>query len=170
MLDRVPTLDGLEQRLSRTRWRWPAAFVTALLLLGAAVLAGATIASLVTGSFSPRIAGRVLIALPAIALMYGAFLLAVLVFNLPVLALLWMLRRRVPLGAARAVAAAGFLIWGQWALYRMEAYDVWRHGVPAVSYWLTSLLPWAVGLCAAGAVIGGTIVRDREGRPVSSAA
>ncbi len=170
LLDRVPTLDRLERHLSRSRWRWPAAFVAALLAFGGAVLLGALLSSFATGSLDLRVAGRVLIALPGIALLYGAFLLVGLLFNLPVLASLWILRRRIPLRAARAVAAAGLLIWGQWALYRMEWFDVWRHGVPPVSYWLTSLLPFAVGLCAAGAVVGGTIVRDREGRPISSAA
>lgn len=86
-----------------------------------------------------------------------------LVLNLPLLITLRPARHRFPLGACRCVAAVGMACWGEWLLFRMEWFDVWRHGVPGLRYWITMLLPWGIAWAAAGAVIGGCLPRIQPG-------
>ena len=103
---------------------------------------------------------RVLGSLPT---MFFLFLLpmyvAGVVINVPLLTGLRLARHRVPLRAARWAAAIGFAAWGEWILFKMEWFDVWRHGVPGLSYWLFTLVPWGVAWASAGAVLGGTLAR-----------
>ena len=103
---------------------------------------------------------RVLGSLPT---MFFLFLLpmyvAGVVMNVPLLTAVRLARHRIPLRAARWAAAIGFAAWGEWILYKMEWFDVWRHGVPGLSYWLFTLVPWGVAWASAGAVLGGTLAR-----------
>lgn len=103
-------------------------------------------------------------AVPAAAILFLLPMYVVgLVVNLPLFTLLRLARQRVPLGAARSVAAIGMACWGEWRLFQMEWFDVWRHGVPGARYWMTTLLPWGVAWACAGAVIGGSLVKGYAG-------
>lgn len=105
-------------------------------------------------------------AVPAIALVFLLPMYVVgLVLNLPLLMALRVARHRVSPRAARWAAAIGMACWGEWMLFRMEWFDVWRHGAPGLGYWLTTLAPWGVAWAGAGAVVGGGLVRTQLGGP-----
>jgi hypothetical protein len=70
---------------------------------------------------------------------------------------------------ARFAAAAGLAMWGEWMLFQMEWFDLWRHGIPGFHYWLTTLLPYGLAFGSAGAVIGSALVRDERGEPAMNA-
>ena len=91
-----------------------------------------------------------------------------LAVNLPLLTMLRLTRTHVPVRAARVAAAAGLVAWAEWALFQMEWFDVWRHGVPGPAYWLTTLVPWGAAFASAGAVLGGAVVTARGGEPAMS--
>jgi hypothetical protein len=72
------------------------------------------------------------------------------------------------------VGAVLLLAWGEWSTYRMEWFDVWRHGTPGLRYWMTTVVPTGVAWAAAGAVLGSAIGsrdrrRNRPTQPVASA-
>jgi hypothetical protein len=93
--------------------------------------------------------------------MAAVFLGADLIWNSPVLAGLWLVRRRIPLGAARAVAAMGLSGWALWVLFNLDRHETWQHGTPGLAYWL-GFLPFAVLFASAGAIVGGAVVRDER--------
>jgi hypothetical protein len=90
-------------------------------------------------------------------------LLAVtVVFNLPLLLLLLVLRRRVPRQVCGALVAAGFSIAVAYIIWRIEWFDVWRHGVPSVGYLLTVYLPSMSTFGVIGYATGYVIARKRQ--------
>lgn len=87
--------------------------------------------------------------------------------NAPIFIALRLARRRVSPGFARFVAAAGLVCWAQWAIYQLDGNDIWRWGIPARSYWLTTVLPAVVAWASVGALIGGGLVGDGATRPTA---
>jgi hypothetical protein len=167
--------DAWDHDLARTRWR-PAkvvalAYVTLLAVWAMLGVGGNLLAILFLGAgvgFSRPDLGF-LVSIPAVAVVFMMPLfLTGLALNLPFLAALRLARNYLPLWAARSVAAAGLAIWAEWALFQMEWFDVWRHGVPGPAYWLTTLVPWGAAFASAGAVLGGAVVTRRGGVPAMS--
>lgn len=72
-------------------------------------------------------------------------------------------RRRLSRAATTAAGALLFAAWGEWWFYRMEWFDVWRHGWPGWPYWLSTVVPVALACGAAGGVLGSAIGGRRPG-------
>lgn len=166
-------LEEWERELARGQWRLAkAAAVAYLILLTIWWLTGAATNSfaVITGTFHVNRGLISVVALLVRSLVGSSvfvlpFFLVGLVVSLPVLLVLRLARNHVSLPVARLAAAAALAVWGEWVLFQMEWFDVWRHGIPGPGYWLTVLAPWGLGFASAGAVIGGVIVRTRSGDP-----
>jgi hypothetical protein len=79
--------------------------------------------------------------------------------GLSVLTLIWLTRRWVPTPAAKAVAAVAFTIGPAYFLWRMEWFDVWRHGVPPMSYLLVTYVPYLTCFAVAGWWLASRLLR-----------
>ena len=64
------------------------------------------------------------------------------------------LRQRFSRGLLRTWLIAGFLGGAGYGLYKMEWFDVWRHGFPPVSYLLTTFVPYMSAFAVVGYAIG----------------
>ncbi len=107
---------------------------------------------------------RLLRAVPGLLWFAALLFTAGVVVTLPIWATLWLARRRLDSVAAGLIGACTLLAWGEWSTYRMEWFDVWRHGNPGLRYWMTTVVPTGVAWAAAGAVLGSAIGRrDRLG-------
>jgi len=99
------------------------------------------------------------------------FLLAVaVVLSSPVLLVTFVSRRRMHPTLARTILALSFAAAVAFQIWRMEWFDVWRHGFPGVPYLFTAFLPYMAVFAAIGWLVGGRMVRRRrngcaEGRP-----
>jgi hypothetical protein len=93
--------------------------------------------------------------------MGAMFLTAGLVVNSPWLLALRLARRWLSVGLGRSVVAIGLALWAVWTIYRVDWYDIWRHGVPGLWYWV-GFVPFALSFASAGAIIGGALVRTDD--------
>lgn len=84
------------------------------------------------------------------------FLVTAIVVNSPLILIGLLLRRRIDRRIVRPVLAFGFAASTAYWLWRMEWFDVWRHGVPSISY-LIGYLPYMVGFGLVGWFLGGLI-------------
>jgi len=80
----------------------------------------------------------------------GFLFVNALLLNAPVALVLWLARRRIAPRTARAVLACGFAAATFYMLYRIEWFDVWRHGVPSLTYVARAYLPWVAASGLAG--------------------
>ena len=108
-------------------------------------------------------AGLLMRMLSSLLPFYMFVLIHALAWNAPLLAALWLVRRRIPAVAARVAVAVGFAAATAWLLWKMEWFDVWRHGTPSLSY-LTGYLPWLVAAGAIGWFVCGWVVTQRRSR------
>jgi hypothetical protein len=167
--------DAWDRELAGARWR-PAkvvalAYVTLLALWATMGVGGNLLAILLldAGTGFSRLDFGFLLSIPAVAVVFMMPLfLTGLAVNLPLLTTLRLTRNHIPVWAARSLTAAGLMVWAEWALFQMEWFDVWRHGVPGPAYWLTTLVPWAAAFASAGMVLGGAVVTARGGEAARS--
>ena len=88
------------------------------------------------------------------------YLLALsLLYNAPLIVVLWIARNRIAPSIARGLAALGFASATAYTLWRLEWFDVWRHGVPPLSYLVTTFVPY-LGIFA----VLGWLTADRLSR------
>ena len=85
-----------------------------------------------------------------------------LLANAPVIAALVLLRRRLTARVPRLLLAAGFCASTWWLLYRMEWFDVWRHGVPSLGYLVQLYLPYSLLLGTLGWFAGSIVIPKRR--------
>lgn len=86
---------------------------------------------------------------------------AALPVGLTALVLIWLAGARLPALVAKGVSAVAFSVGPAYAMWRMEWFDVWRHGIPPLSYIVSAYTPYlacfaAVGWFAAGKVPRGS--------------
>ena len=62
---------------------------------------------------------------------YTLLLGAALVYNAPLLLIAAATRRRLPRNMARSLIAMGFAAAAVYTIWKMEWFDVWRHGRPS---------------------------------------
>jgi hypothetical protein len=87
-----------------------------------------------------------------------AFLaVAALPAGLAALVLLWFARRRLSPPVAKIFAATAFTIGPAYALWRMEWFDVWRHGTPSLAFMVQAYGPYLAFFAAAGWLAGGRL-------------
>jgi hypothetical protein len=66
------------------------------------------------------------------------------------LALIWFAGGRISTTTAKLIGAFAFTVGPAYALWRMEWFDVWRHGTPSLSYLVTAYPPYLVGFAVLG--------------------
>lgn len=85
----------------------------------------------------------------------GFLFINALLLNAPVALVLWFMRHRIAPRTVRAVLASGFAAATFYMLYCIEWFDVWRHGLPSLTYLAGGYLPWVAAAGAAGWGIAG---------------
>src|SRR3990170_6139153 len=143
LLNRLRTrAESWEGFLARPPWR-PVKVVSAAYVMLVAVWMATALAGHLFALAELKPAYRVgsdygfLLQIPAAGLIfYGPLLLVGLVVNLPMFVLLRLARSHVSVGVARCAGAAGLAMWAEWFFFRMEWFDVWRHGIPDARYWV----------------------------------
>ena len=94
--------------------------------------------------------------IPGILMLLAILTAAAIVLNAPLLVLLIFARRRMNPITTRVLVALGFSAASAYFIWRMEWFDVYRHGMPSVTYMLTSIVPytlivgltgWLLGMC-----------------------
>jgi hypothetical protein len=90
--------------------------------------------------------------------LYTFLVATALLFNAPLVLIVLAVRRRIAPGVARGLLAAGFAAAAIYMIWRMEWFDVWRHGIPSVGYMLTAFGPYTAAVAATGWALGALIV------------
>jgi hypothetical protein len=85
------------------------------------------------------------------------FLATAFVLNAPLMLIGFLLRKRVDRRIIRAVLAVGFAAANAQLLWRMEWFDVWRHGIPPIGYIIAAYLPYTAVFGLLGWFVGGFI-------------
>ena len=79
-------------------------------------------------------------------------------YTAPLMVLLLLLRRRVTRPVASGLMALAFASATAFTIWRLEWFDVWRHGVPPPKFMLMSYGPYLAVLAFLGWVVGRFIV------------
>jgi hypothetical protein len=85
------------------------------------------------------------------------FLVTGIIYTSPLSLVVWLLRRRISRLGGSLILAAGFAIATAFTLWRMEWFDVWRHGIPRLSYILTEYGPPILIYATVGAALGAAL-------------
>ena len=89
-------------------------------------------------------------------------LLISIALSVPVILVVVMARDHLGRRAGRGLIAASFACATAFMLWRMEWFDVWRHGTPSLSYLATGYLPYIAVFAICGWVLGGSVLRGSE--------
>ena len=92
--------------------------------------------------------------IPGILTLLVILTAASIVLNAPLLVLLIVARRRMNPITTRVLMAIGFAAATAFFIWRMEWFDVYRHGMPSLTYMLTSIVPYALVLGLTGWLLG----------------
>ena len=84
------------------------------------------------------------------------FMVRAIVLTSPLILIGFLARRRVDRRYIRGLLALGFAASTAHFIYRMEWFDVWRHGVPPISI-LLGYVPWISVVAFVGWFLGGLI-------------
>lgn len=101
----------------------------------------------------------VITAISAFCFLTGILLLYALFYTAPITILLVSMRRHVPPVTAKLVVALAFAAAANCVIYRMEWFDVWRHGVPGAAYLLQVHAPYTAATALMGWLFGALVAR-----------
>ena len=87
------------------------------------------------------------------------FVVYAVVFSLPVISVVWLMRHRIGRALGAVLVAAAFALVGAVQMWRMEWFDIYRHGMPDVAYILHSMGPVVLVLGILGAATGAILAR-----------
>ena len=90
------------------------------------------------------------------------FLVTAIVYTSPLAVVLWFIRGRMSRLAAILLMALAFATATAFSLWRVEWFDVWRHGTPSLSYMVKGYGAPVAIYAAVGGVIGSVIARRRR--------
>jgi len=99
----------------------------------------------------------------AMALFFGplvssaVLLVAVTLTNLPVIGVVMLMRRRFGGTICAAVLAASFAGVGAYLIWTAEWFDVYRHGMPSVGYFLRTMVAGSALMASFGWMLGRAI-------------
>ena len=85
------------------------------------------------------------------------FIVRAILLTSPLLLIAFLARKRMDRRYIRGLVALGFAASTAHFLYRMEWFDVWRHGVPPISLILVGYVPWISAVALVGWWLGGLI-------------
>lgn len=88
----------------------------------------------------------------------GYLLVSAIAVSLPMLLIVLVGRQWIPAWVGRSMIAGAFAVGTMYAMYHIEWFDVWRHGVPEVSQ-LLIYSAYVTAFGALGWVIGGGLYR-----------
>jgi hypothetical protein len=80
-------------------------------------------------------------------------------YTLPIIVVILLLRRRLHVGVASALLGVGFATVTAVNFYRFDWFDVWRFGTPSLRFMITSYGPGLTVMGGIGGGIGAAIVR-----------
>ena len=92
--------------------------------------------------------------IPGILTLLAILTVAAVVLNAPLLVLLIFARHRLNPLTTRVLAATGFAAASAYFIWRMEWFDVYRHGIPTLTYMLTSIVPYTLVVGMTGWLLG----------------
>jgi hypothetical protein len=101
---------------------------------------------------------------------FYVFLLAIaLLCNAPLVLIVRATRLRLHPRLGRGLIAAGFAATAIYMIWRMDWFDMWRHGTFGIRYMLTALGPYTAALALSGWILGGLIIRrSPSSRPITA--
>ena len=79
--------------------------------------------------------------------------------SLPLMLLAVLFRNRLDRRLIQATLALCFAAWTGYLTWRMEWFDVWRHGIPPASYIIKLYVPYMAALGLLGWFLGGLVTR-----------
>jgi hypothetical protein len=91
----------------------------------------------------------------------GFLFLAATAYSAPLILLVLLARKRINPRVGSGLISASFAISTGYMLWRIEWFDVWRHGVPSLDY-LAVYAVWMAVMAAAGWCIG-LLLQRRSG-------
>jgi len=95
---------------------------------------------------------------------FVGILVPTVLLNVPLLGVILAARRRLSARVVSSLLACGFVTASAWSMWRIEWFDVWRHGMPSPIYLLTGYVPSLVAFGIIGWLIGKVICRQRGDR------
>lgn len=84
--------------------------------------------------------------------------IAALPVGMAALILVW-IGRGLSVTSAKLLTALAFTVGPAYAMWRMEWFDVWRHGIPSLSYIVTGYAPYLACFAAVGWFAGSKVAR-----------
>ena len=93
-------------------------------------------------------------------LFFFILLIVALIVNAPAILLVLLLRNRMDRRYANVLLASGFAAATAYFIWRIEWFDVFRHGMPPVGYFLGAFFPYMTVLGAVGWFLG-TLITPR---------
>lgn len=103
---------------------------------------------------SKRLVAATGLTVAAVFVTRNDWLAGALVVNAALIAALLFVRTRLDPRSSGLMLAAGFFAASVYVLWRMEWFDVWRHGIPPANYVLKSMGPYATPVALAGWLLG----------------
>jgi len=95
-------------------------------------------------------------------LVMGSTLLAlVCLFNLPLVAALLLVRKRIGPMTSAVVLTATFAAMASYIIWTVEWTDVYRHGMPSFGYFFRTMIVYTAAMAAIGWLAGRRIGRSR---------
>jgi hypothetical protein len=89
---------------------------------------------------------------------FSFLLITAFLYNAPLILIVRLARTRLGRIASRSLIATGFAVSTGYWLWRVEWFDIWRHGPPAARYLLFVYAPYLAGAAALGWLVGTFIV------------
>jgi hypothetical protein len=100
--------------------------------------------------------------IPALLTLFTVLLVNAIMWSAPLIVLGLLVRRRVGRRYIQAVLALAFAASTAYFIWRMEWFDMWRHGVPPIGYIVTAFGPYTTAVALVGWFLGGLIAGPRK--------
>ena len=87
------------------------------------------------------------------------FVIYCTMFSLPILGVVWWLRGRIARGTGAITVGVSFAVVAAILFWRVEWFDIYRHGMPPLGYIVESMGPVVLVLGLIGGCVGAVLAR-----------